>query len=174
MVLTTHRVGVAMICGSCGASNRAGPKFCSTCGTRLESACPTCGSPVEPGARFCADCGTPMGSGTPTGATDPGTRPTTGPSRAPGALAAPSAQPSGVLAERRLVSVLLTDLVGFTTFAQGRDAEDVRETLGRYFELATDIIGRYGGTVEKFIGEAVMAGWGAPTAHEGDAQRGGP
>ena len=69
------------------------------------------------------------------------------------------------------MSVLFADLVGFTTFSEGRDSEDVRDTLTRYFELATDIITRYGGTVEKFIGDAVMAVWGAPTAREDDAER---
>jgi class 3 adenylate cyclase len=55
--------------------------------------------------------------------------------------------------------------------SQERDAEDVRDTLTRYFEIATDVIGRYGGTVEKFIGDAVMAVWGAPAAREDDAER---
>ena len=75
------------------------------------------------------------------------------------------------MAERRVVSILFADLVGFTPFAEERDAEEVRDTLSRYFELASDVIGRYGGTVEKFIGDAVMAVWGAPTAHEDDAER---
>jgi class 3 adenylate cyclase/tetratricopeptide (TPR) repeat protein len=69
------------------------------------------------------------------------------------------------------VSILFADLVGFTPFAEERDAEEVRDTLGRYFEIASDVIGRYGGTVEKFIGDAVMAVWGAPIAHEDDAER---
>jgi class 3 adenylate cyclase/tetratricopeptide (TPR) repeat protein len=73
--------------------------------------------------------------------------------------------------ERRLVSVLFADLVGFTTLVEGRDAEDTRELLNRYFDLARDVISRYGGTVEKFIGDAVMAVWGAPVAHEDDAER---
>ncbi|HTC85382.1 MAG TPA: adenylate/guanylate cyclase domain-containing protein, partial [Candidatus Acidoferrum sp.] len=79
--------------------------------------------------------------------------------------------PAAAVAERRLVSILFADLVGFTTLAEGRDAEDTRELLSAYFELARDIVGRYGGTVEKFIGDAVMAVWGAPTAHEDDAER---
>ncbi len=74
-------------------------------------------------------------------------------------------------AERRVVSVLFADLVGFTPFAEERDAEEVRETLTRYFDLASDVIGQYGGTVEKFIGDAVMAVWGAPVAREDDAER---
>jgi class 3 adenylate cyclase/tetratricopeptide (TPR) repeat protein len=69
------------------------------------------------------------------------------------------------------VSVLFLDLVGFTTLAADRDAEAVRELLGRYFELAREVIERYGGVVEKFIGDAVMAVWGTPTAHEDDAER---
>ena len=69
------------------------------------------------------------------------------------------------------MSVLFADLVGFTTLAEGRDAEDTRELLTRYFDLARDVIGRYGGSVEKFIGDAVMAVWGAPVAHEDDAER---
>jgi class 3 adenylate cyclase/tetratricopeptide (TPR) repeat protein len=69
------------------------------------------------------------------------------------------------------VSVLFADLVGFTTYSEGRDAEEVRELLTRYFELATDVVERYGGTIEKFIGDAVMAIWGAPTAREDDAER---
>ena len=74
-------------------------------------------------------------------------------------------------AERRLVSVLFADLVGFTTLSEGRDAEEVRELLSRYFDTARRVIGRYGGTVEKFIGDAVMAVWGAPIAQEDDAER---
>ena len=69
------------------------------------------------------------------------------------------------------MSILFADLVGFTPLAEGRDAEEVRETADRYFDLARDVIARYGGTVEKFIGDAVMAVWGAPVAREDDAER---
>jgi class 3 adenylate cyclase/tetratricopeptide (TPR) repeat protein len=67
--------------------------------------------------------------------------------------------------------VLFCDLVGFTPLSESRDPEEVRELLSRYFEAARTVIGRYGGVVEKFIGDAVMAVWGAPTATEGDAER---
>jgi class 3 adenylate cyclase/tetratricopeptide (TPR) repeat protein len=69
------------------------------------------------------------------------------------------------------VSVLFVDLVGFTTASEARDAEDTRELLTRYFDIARTTIARYGGTVEKFIGDAVMAVWGAPVAKEDDAER---
>jgi class 3 adenylate cyclase/tetratricopeptide (TPR) repeat protein len=74
-------------------------------------------------------------------------------------------------AERRVVSVLFADLVGFTTLSESRDAEEVRELLSRYFDTCRRLIEWYGGTVEKFIGDAVMAVWGTPTATEDDAER---
>src|SRR5438876_2583586 len=74
-------------------------------------------------------------------------------------------------AERRLVTVLFADLVGFTTLSEARDAEEVRDLLSRYFDTCRTLIARYGGTVEKFIGDAVMAVWGAPVAREDDAER---
>jgi len=69
------------------------------------------------------------------------------------------------------VSVLFADLVGFTTLSEDRDPEDVRELLSSYFERCRELIERYGGTVEKFIGDAVMAVWGTPAAREDDAER---
>ncbi|MDP9223503.1 MAG: adenylate/guanylate cyclase domain-containing protein, partial [Actinomycetota bacterium] len=69
------------------------------------------------------------------------------------------------------MSVLFADLVGFTTLSEHRDPEEVREFLSRYFDTARGIIGRYGGVVEKFIGDAVMAVWGTPLAHEDDPER---
>ena len=70
-----------------------------------------------------------------------------------------------------MCSVLFCDLVGFTPLSEARDPEAVRELLSQYFEVARTVIGRYGGVVEKFIGDAVMAVWGTPVAAEGDAER---
>ena len=147
-----------MICSNCQTENPAGTKFCKECGTRLGLACTTCGNALLPDAKFCSECGTPVAA-----AAAPGS----------GAVAATArtAAPSAPVAERRIVSVLFADLVGFTTLAEGRDAEDTRELLSTYFDLARDVVERYGGTVEKFIGDAVMALWGAPTAREDDAER---
>jgi predicted ATPase/class 3 adenylate cyclase len=83
----------------------------------------------------------------------------------------PAPARSEPVAERRLVSVLFADLVGFTALTESRDAEETRDLLSRYFELARTLIARYGGTVEKFIGDAVMAVWGTPIATESDAER---
>jgi class 3 adenylate cyclase/tetratricopeptide (TPR) repeat protein len=68
-------------------------------------------------------------------------------------------------------SVLFADLVGFTPLSESRDPESVRELLSHYFETARTVIGRYGGVVEKFIGDAVVGVWGTPAATEGDAER---
>ena len=73
--------------------------------------------------------------------------------------------------ERHLVSVLFTELVGLTTLAEGREAEDARELLSQYVNLSREVVTRYGGTIEKRIGDAVTAVWGATTAREDDAER---
>src|SRR5205823_10687703 len=75
------------------------------------------------------------------------------------------------VAERRLVSVLFADLVGFTSLSESRDSEEIREIQSRYFDICRRLIALYGGTVEKFIGDAVMAVWGTPSATEDDAER---
>jgi class 3 adenylate cyclase/tetratricopeptide (TPR) repeat protein len=145
-----------LICSDCGTQNVIGAKFCMECATPLAASCPSCGSSIPAGAKFCPECGSALG---------PTMRP------ASTTAATPPSRPTTPVAERRLVSVLFADLVGFTPFAEERDAEDVRETLTRYFELARQVIERYGGAVEKFIGDAVMAVWGAPVAQEDDAER---
>jgi class 3 adenylate cyclase len=137
-----------VICSSCGAENAPGKKFCGDCGSALAMICSSCGGSIASGKKFCGDCGAPVEI-----------------------AAAGSAATSATVAERRLVSVLFADLVGFTAWSESRDAEETRELLSRYFELARTLIGRYGGTVEKFIGDAVMAVWGTPVATESDPER---
>jgi class 3 adenylate cyclase len=149
-------------CSNCGAEASPDQRFCLNCGSRLASGCPNCGNPVVEGARFCGTCGFQLVA--PTAAE-------LAPGRAPAPDPTSTPAPAAPAAERRLVSVLFADLVGFTTIAEGRDSEQVRELLTRYFDTAREVIGRYGGTVEKFIGDAVMAVWGAPVAHEDDAER---
>jgi len=156
-----------LVCTNCGTENDAGRKFCSECAARLVATCPTCGAANAPTAKFCGECATSLAAAPAAGTA--AAQPAAG--FAAGFRAAPPTPASAPVAERRLVSVLFADLVDFTNLAEGRDAEDTRELLSGYFDLARDVIGRYGGTVEKFIGDAVMAVWGAPTAHEDDAER---
>ncbi len=91
---------------------------------------------------------------------------------APSVIPAPSgATATTDVVELKVVSVLFADLVGFTALSEARDPEEVRELLSRYFDVCRELVERYGGTVEKFIGDAVMAVWGAPVAQEDDAER---
>ena len=103
--------------------------------------CPVCGEENSERARFCQACATPL------------------------------AKEEGSREERRVVSVLFVDLVGFTSRAEQLDPEDVRTMLTRYHERARAEIERFGGVVEKFIGDAVMAVFGAPVAYGDDAER---
>ena len=155
-----------MNCPNCGSFNEAGRKFCGECGTRLAAVCPSCGTPNVAGTKFCGECGTLLAGGAAAPAFPAGAA-----AAAPGPAASTGAGGGTPVAERRLVSILFADLVGFTNLSEGRDPEEVRELLSKYFDAAREQIGRYGGTVEKFIGDAVMAVWGAPTAHEDDAER---
>jgi class 3 adenylate cyclase/tetratricopeptide (TPR) repeat protein len=141
-------------CTNCGAANPRGKRFCGDCGATLAVSCSACGAENPEGKRFCGDCGALLGEASAAG----------GPAPAPATI-------EGPVAERRLVSVLFADLVGFTVASEGRDAEDTRDLLTRYFDVARTTVERYGGTVEKFIGDAVMAVWGTPVAQEDDAER---
>ena len=104
--------------------------------------CPSCGEQNPDGFRFCGACATPL--------TDE----------------APARRE-----ERKIVTVLFADLVGFTARAERLDPEDVRAFLAPYHERLRAEFERFGGTVEKFIGDAVMALFGAPTAHDDDPER---
>ncbi len=147
-----------MICSRCGGRTPEGKRFCKDCGAPLGTRCPGCGAETIPASRFCADCGTPLEE-----AAAPGSAPSE--SRTEPAPAA------GLKAEMRHVSVLFCDLVDFTPLSESRDPADMREFLSGYFEMARSVVGRYGGVIEKFIGDAVMAVWGVPVANEDDAER---
>ncbi|MBA2489229.1 MAG: AAA family ATPase [Chloroflexi bacterium] len=142
-------------CPHCGSPITPELRFCLSCGTPLAERCPTCSSPRMPGARFCGQCGTGFQDAVAASTGDGG------------------ASPSGSSAtmERRLVSILFADLVGFTARSESRDPEQVREFLSRYFESASQVVATYGGQIEKFIGDAVMAVWGTPQTYEDDAER---
>lgn len=140
------------ICLACQSENPDTGKFCLSCGSSLARHCPSCGATGT--GRFCGECGTAMDADAQSASAVP-TQPAT-------------ATP---VAERRITSVLFGDLVAFTTLSEDRDPEDVRELLSGYFATARTVVERYGGIVEKFIGDAVMAVWGVPTAHEDDAER---
>jgi class 3 adenylate cyclase/tetratricopeptide (TPR) repeat protein len=103
--------------------------------------CPACGEPNAPGARFCQACGQPL----------------------------PAETPAREL--RKTVTVLFADVAGSTALGERLDAESLRRIMSRYFEAMSGIVDHHGGTVEKFIGDAVMAVFGVPMVHEDDALR---
>ena len=156
--------GGSTVCPHCGTDNLPGAKFCMECGASLATSCPACGHATAPGQKFCSECGTALAPGLT--ATREGTR-----AFSDGAPAASVPSPRRESAELRRVSVLFVDLVGYTSLTESWDPSDVRDLLSHYFDTARGIVDRYGGTIEKFIGDAVMAVWGTPVAREDDAER---
>lgn len=139
--------------------------FCVDCGSAMPGWCSSCGKEGIPGKPHCGFCGTPMPVSGETSAHLP-------------SAARPSPIPSGTAGrdaqereERRLVTALFCDLVGFTPLTESLDAEEVRTLQTTYFERMSAIIVRFGGTVEKFAGDAVLALFGVPVAHGDDAER---
>jgi class 3 adenylate cyclase/tetratricopeptide (TPR) repeat protein len=137
-------------CPACATENPDTNSFCGSCGTALELVCSNCGTANPPGNSFCGSCGTPFGDEI---------------------TSSTAASATTDVAERRLVTVLFADLTGFTPFSEARDPEEVRNFLTRYFDQSRDVIETFGGVVDKFIGDAVMAVWGAKAANEDDPER---
>ena len=139
-------------CPKCAAENPERARFCMSCGADLTPACPSCGAENPPGARFCIECGSPL-SGEP--------------ARAAAQPAAAEAPPE----ERRQATVLFADLSGYTAAAERMDHEAVKALVDRTLRRLGDEIERFGGTIDKFIGDNVMGVFGAPVAHEDDPER---
>ncbi len=140
-----------MSCGACGTENPAGARFCMGCGAQLDRRCGSCGAPAPAEARFCMSCGAAIGGAAP------------GPVLRP----APESPPE----ERRQVTVLFADLSGYTAVAERMDPEAVKSLVDRVLLRLGQEVERYGGTVDKYIGDNVMAIFGAPVAHEDDEER---
>ena len=149
-----------MRCPACGGENSESKRFCEDCGGSLMPVCSACGAQVGPGKRFCGECGTPVGASVvPASRLGP-------PYRWPSHLRR-SLRPRPSSDMSRCCSAISS---ASRRLSEKRDPEEVRELLSGYFELARAIVARYGGVVEKFIGDAVMALWGAPVAKEDDAE----
>ena len=131
------------ICSACGQDNAAGQAFCGSCGASLAIACPSCGVENPSGYKFCGECG----------------------------AALVSARIKSAFEERRVITVVFADLVGFTSRAERMDPEDLRAILDPYYRRLRAELEAHGGTVEKFIGDAVMGVFGAPVAHGDDPER---
>jgi adenylate cyclase len=146
-------------CPSCATESPESARFCMGCGAALPRGCPSCGTvnPVE--ARFCMNCGFALAA---EGAPEPAPPPA---APAPAPAAAPHPE------ERRVVTVLFADLSGYTAIAETMDPEAVKGLVDGSLKRLGQEVERYGGTVDKYIGDNVMALFGAPVAHEDDPER---
>ena len=124
-----------------------------SCGATLAPSCPACGAENPPGARFCIECGTALEA------------------PAEPAAEAPSAASEVPPEERRMATVLFADLSGYTAVAEQMDPEAVKSLLDRALRRLGQEVSRYGGSVDKYIGDNVMGVFGAPVAHEDDPER---
>ena len=154
-----------MRCLSCGFDGPEGARFCAQCGEPLALSCPACGATASPEHKFCAACGSSLQAASASGASPPAA----GASSSAAAPAAVPARPSA--GERRQVTVLFVDLVGYTRLVSELGAEEVHDLVSRFFARADRIVEAYGGSVDKHIGDCVMAVFGAPLAHDNDPER---
>jgi class 3 adenylate cyclase/tetratricopeptide (TPR) repeat protein len=138
----------AMKCPRCQFENPDGSKFCLECGLNLDLKCPHCGKKLPHAAKFCNACGHKIEQ----------------PPESP-------KQISPTDSERKHVTVLFSDMSGYTAMTEKLDPEEVKEIMGKIFGEISKIVAKYEGFIEKFIGDAVMAIFGAPTAHEDDPVR---
>ena len=156
-----------MKCPRCQQENPPEAKFCLECATPLALRCVSCGTQLPAGAKFCVECATPVSG--------PGST---------ARFASPEAYTPKHLAERILtsraalegerkqVTVLFVDVSGFTSLSERLDPEEVHRLMNRAFDLMLAEVHRYEGTVNQFLGDGIMALFGAPIAHEDHAQPG--
>jgi len=137
-----------MKCPKCQFENREEAKFCLQCGEKLELSCPQCGKELPLLSKFCDGCG----------------------QRLDEAVEREEKAPE-IEGERKHVTVLFSDLSGYTAMSEKLDPEEVKEITSRMFGEISQVISKYEGFVEKFVGDAVMALFGVPKAHEDDPIR---
>src|SRR5713226_112023 len=152
-----------MECPQCRHANPPETKFCGECGTRLQSRCPACQAVNPPSNKYCSECGERLAGAAPAPAA------AAAPVAPPARFASPEAYTPKHLAEK-IVTVMFSDVSGFTAMSEKLDPEDVHAIMDRTFEVILDAVHRYEGTVNQFLGDGVMALFGAPIAHEDHAQ----
>jgi class 3 adenylate cyclase len=151
-----------MYCPRCQRENRSQAKFCEECGASLAQSCGHCGAALSTSAKFCSECGRPT-------SVHPGheARYTSPDAYTPKHLAEKILTSRSALeGERKQVTVLFVDVSGFTALSAKLDPEDVHQLMDRAFELMLAEVHRYEGTVNQFLGDGLMALFGAPIAHE--------
>jgi class 3 adenylate cyclase/tetratricopeptide (TPR) repeat protein len=149
-----------LVCPGCAQDNPAGVRFCGGCGAPLEARCAACQAANPPANRFCHQCGASLGAAVAPRAYTPK-------HLAEKILTSASA----LQGERKQVTVLFVDVSGFTSLSERLDPEDVHGLMSRAFELMLAEVHRNEGTVNQFLGDGIMALFGAPIAHEDHARR---
>jgi len=179
-----------MICQACNTENPDQAKFCMGCGDTLQNVCPECGTELPTGAKFCFSCGAKIG--------EPASAPAATVPAAPTATTASSPSPAesdalsrlaqyvpkellsklesaraggSMAGERRVVTMLFCDVQGSTAAAGSLDPEDWAEIINGAFEHLIAPVYKYEGTLARLMGDAILAFFGAPIAHEDDPQR---
>lgn len=137
-----------MECQKCQFENREGIKFCEECGAKMELVCPVCNAEIPTGRKFCGECGRDLGE-----------------------KPKPKEQKALPEGERKYVTVLFSDLSGYTAMSEKLDPEEVKEIMSRIFGEIALVVTKYEGFIEKFVGDAVMALFGVPRSHEDDPVR---
>src|SRR3990172_1826677 len=160
-----------MQCPQCRHGNEAGASFCEDCGSRLGRLCQSCGRELKPTARFCAGCGESTQGDTAGAARVPSDQRTPR-DYTPKHLADKILTSHSALeGERKQVTVLFADVKGSMELAEQLDPEQWHKILDRFFQILTDGVHRFEGTVNQYTGDGIMALFGAPIAHEDHAQR---
>ena len=157
-----------MKCPKCLFENAEGIKFCGECGAKLERICPQCNYRNAPGIKFCGECGHSLREDKSPPPVDYSQPHTYTPKFLADKILTSRQSLEG---ERKLVTVLVADVAGYTAMSEKLDPEEVHQIMDGCLKILMDEIHKYEGTIDKFTGDGVMALFGAPVAHEDHARR---
>jgi len=160
--------GAIMQCPKCQFDNREGVKFCEECGVKFEIECPVCKANIPIGRKFCGECGYDLSSSPEADPIRKSEHDTQIPESSSDEIIPIRTPTEG---ERKHVTVLFSDLTGYTAMSEKLDPEDVKEITSRIFSGVAKIVANYDGFIEKYAGDAVMAIFGVPQVHEDDPVR---
>ncbi len=153
-----------MKCPKCLSENREEAKFCNECGHKLELACPKCRNTNRPGSKFCNECGHDLSK--PFASTK-----SPDPSKSFRKISKMTESPPSLEGERRQATIVFSDLSGYTAMNEKLDPEEVEEIMSRIKEESVNIVESYGGIVNQFVGDEILALFGIPTGYEDDPIR---
>jgi class 3 adenylate cyclase len=157
-----------MLCPKCQFENREGINFCEECGAQFDLECPACKASIPLERKFCGECGYDLSKSSKPASLEANEHEIRI-SESPPEETKPTPIPAD--GERKHVTVLFSDLSGYTVMSEKLDPEEVKEATSRIFGEISKIVGKYDGFIEKYAGDAVMALFGVPKTHEDDPIR---